>query len=301
MASITNSLFPPINARPNTRAETPFPFAPAPNRKRRPVDPPEEGPTFHDSEYYASPYNVTSLSGTVLGAQSPNKRMRTVDNFLDTLTLRASDPPGHYSKCVGDLGSNAMTGDYAMCNNHTQNAKPVTSNGIEPSYHAIMATNDASTSCASTVTTANKRPKATQDQSYRQLKFNNEAQLQYYQRGHSTSGISGTGNSEMSLEGSDIDADDDGSIDSSSSSESVSESSIRKAMYQVVFGRRMGYSSCAANGHCAGGRIYDAVDSKIEDLIRRSRLEAVIRSSKEKREKRKEDESESVEKGMDLD
>lgn len=300
MASITNSLFPPINARPNSRAEAPFPFAPAPHRKRRPVDPPEEGPTFHDSEYYASPYDVTSLSGTVLAAQPPNKRMRTVDNFLDSLTLRASDPPGHYSKRIGDLGSNEMMGDYAMYNNHTQNAKRATSNGIEPSSYA-MATNDASTSCASTVTTDNKRPKATQDQSYRQMKFNNEAQLQYYQRGQSASGISGTGNSEMSLEGSDIDADDDGSIDSSSSSESVSESSIRKAMYQVVFGRRMGYSSCAVNGNCGGGRIYDAVDSKIEDLIRRSRLEAVIQSTKEKGGKRKEDESESVEKSMDLD
>ena len=85
----------------------------------------------------------------------------------------------------------------------------------------------------------------------------------------------------------------DGSNDSDCDS-SVSESSIRNAMYQLVFGRQnsmnnphLSSSLLTANGNSGdanayGSSTYDTVDSKIEDLIRRSRLQATIKSQKEK-------------------
>jgi len=79
-------------------------------------------------------------------------------------------------------------------------------------------------------------------------------------------------------------------IDDSSDHESdgsISEGSIRNAMYQLVFGRRNPPLSPNAPAS------YDAVDSKIEDLIRRSRLEAVIKSQRK--------ESEDLATDMDMD
>jgi hypothetical protein len=89
-----------------------------------------------------------------------------------------------------------------------------------------------------------------------------------------------------------IDNDDDECNNSVCSA--ISESSIKSAMYQLVFGRwrppspltHVGggkNSNGTISGGSGGGSVvgrYDAVDSKIEDMIRRSRLEAVIRSSK---------------------
>ena len=74
----------------------------------------------------------------------------------------------------------------------------------------------------------------------------------------------------------------------------VSESSIRNAMYQLVFGRLSMHSTIGSGGVGGGGTVggsskYDAVDSKIEDLIRRSRLEATIKGRKEKEKKNVDD------------
>lgn len=82
-----------------------------------------------------------------------------------------------------------------------------------------------------------------------------------------------------------IDNDDDECNNSVCSA--ISESSIKSAMYQLVFGRwrppspltHVGGTDSNGGGGAGGGR-YDAVDSKIEDMIRRSRLETVIRNSK---------------------
>jgi len=96
---------------------------------------------------------------------------------------------------------------------------------------------------------------------------------------------------EERIEGDIIDNDDDDECNNSVCS-AISESSIKSAMYQLVFGRWRppsplthvgGTNSGGTNGTSGGGTVvgrYDAVDSKIEDMIRRSRLEAVIRSSK---------------------
>ena len=78
--------------------------------------------------------------------------------------------------------------------------------------------------------------------------------------------------------------EDDQSDDNSSI---VSESSIRNAMYQLVFGRlsmhsTIGGGSGGGGSTVGGGSKYDTVDSKIEDLIRRSRLEATIEGRREK-------------------
>ena len=96
----------------------------------------------------------------------------------------------------------------------------------------------------------------------------------------------------MSLEGSDI--NDDDSLDSSSGS--ISESSIRNSMYQVVFGRMKG------SRNVIGDASYDAVDRKIEDLIRRSRIEAVLKSStsSEKKKDSSEEDTDNSTKSMDL-
>jgi hypothetical protein len=74
-------------------------------------------------------------------------------------------------------------------------------------------------------------------------------------------------NNEMAMDESDRESDS-----------SVSESSLKNAMYQLVFGRRNPVSLNGTGGG-AGGK-YDVVDSKIEDLIRRSRLEAAIKNQK---------------------
>ena len=89
---------------------------------------------------------------------------------------------------------------------------------------------------------------------------------------------------EMSIDDSDRESDS-----------SVSEGSIRNAMYQLVFGRLNNPpSSLNDGGACTAGRCYDSVDSKIEDMIRRSRLEAAIRSHKK-------DGEESAMSDMDMD
>ena len=62
-------------------------------------------------------------------------------------------------------------------------------------------------------------------------------------------------------------------------------------MYQVVFGRMKGSPT--------NGAKYDYVDSKIEDLIRRSRMEAVLKSKNQKNDNTEEQTDDSA-KSMDL-
>lgn len=244
------------------------------SRKRRPVDPPEEGVSNNVESYaHLMPSLSTHMTANPIAfrANPPNKRMRTVDNCLESLSLRPADPPGHYK----GLKNNEPMGTKEDGDEHINqlvhmNLAPT--NGTEVAYFA-GSMNDAPTSCASTIATANKRSILEQPTPLQQQQFTNEKKQQYRRREQSSSGISDTGNSEMSLEGSEIDS---GSSIDSFSVGSVSESSIRNAMYQVVFGRR------GNSGSVGGSSNYDVVDCKIEDLIRRSRMEAAIKCEKEK-------------------
>lgn len=223
MASITNSLF-PISSTPNSRSKQ---YAIS-GRKRRPVDPPGEE-ACNGTCYAPVPSALTSPPS--------NKRMKTVDDNLEMLSLRAADPPGHYSQ--RGVKANTMVDSQPPAPSWEINASNI---------------NHTAPSSMSTCMTMNcKHPVC-----HRPLH-------------QSTSGIS-----DMSLEGSDI--NDDDSLDSSSGS--VSESSIRNSMYQVVFGRMKG------SRNAIGDASYDAVDRKIEDLIRRSRIEAVLKSSTSSEQKK---------------
>ena len=69
--------------------------------------------------------------------------------------------------------------------------------------------------------------------------------------------------------------DDNMSVESECSS--ISEGAIKNAFFHLAFGRRGSNPSQRSTGNV------DAVDSRIEDLIRRSRLEATIKSQSKQR------------------
>lgn len=161
-----------------------------------------------------------------------------------------------------------------------------------PGHHASVGANETNDtmSSTSTMTTSNTRPSAIGPLQF-QYQSTNSRMQQYRRMEQSSSGITDRGNSEMSLEGSATYSDDE-SLDSSSGS--VSESSIRNSMYQVVFGRMKGIGS---GGNSAN---HDVVDAKIEDLIRRSRMEAVLKSNKETQKRDLGEDTDNSTKSMDL-
>ena len=78
-------------------------------------------------------------------------------------------------------------------------------------------------------------------------------------------------------------------------------------MYQLVFGRRKanalpsltnGNYSSGTNSNIGPGT-YDVVDTKIEDLIRRSRLEATIKSRQKKEGEERSNNSEGMNEEID--
>jgi hypothetical protein len=275
MASITNSVF-PISPVPSKTQQS---YSTSGRKRRSPIDPPGEDAC--NETYYASPTSpLMSLKEAALG-QPPNKRTRTVDNSLEMLSLRAADPPGHYSFQIDAIPiADRSIADVHM--NQTVESQPIKPVGAN-------VTNDT-TSSTSTMTTSNIRPSANVTLQSRYLSTNDRMQ-QCRRMDQSSSGITDAGNSEMSLEGSDM-YNDDESLDSSSGS--VSESSIRNSMYQVVFGRMKGI------GSGGNGANYDFVDAKIEDLIRRSRMEAVLKSTKDKQTSSLEEDTDNSTKSMDL-
>lgn len=239
----------------------------SPGRKRRPVDPP--GEEACNGTCYTSP--LLSPKGSESG-QPPNKRTRTVDSSLEMLSLGAADPPGYLS--------------------HQTFPKDVRKNQMVDLQPSAEGKSNDTTSTSSTMTIIDKRASASANIHFLNSPTNKRMQ-QFRQMELSSSGITDADNSEMSLEGSDMYSDDE-SIDSSSGS--VSESSIRNSMYQVVFGRMKG------SGSGGPGARYDIVDAKIEDMIRRSRIEAVLKSCKEKLNKDPpEDHNGDSAKRMDID
>jgi hypothetical protein len=270
MASITN-LF-QVGPTPNNKAQQ---YA-ITSRKRRPVDPPGEE-ACNEKCYVSVASPTISPSGTFLTGQPVNKRIRTVDDSLEALSLRATDPPGYYSSQNqgGILSNNEKT--YSNQSTHQMVDLQLQSNGAT-----------TSSTSTSTVAASNKRLDSN-GTSNQNLPISKRMQM-CRNLDQSSSGMTDTGNSEMSLEGSDIYSDDE-SLDSSSGS--VSESSIQNSMYQVVFGRMKGSGS-------GGISNYDVVDAKIEDLIRRSRMEAVLKCKKEETVNDKGDDTENSMKSMEL-
>ena len=219
-------------------------------KKRKPVDPPEEG-TIVQSNYYDTTNNT-------------HKRQRaSPDDLFGTLSLKPPDPPAH-SFCKrkkegndDDSIGNSSDGDdgrYAKLP-RLQNDDD---NELKKGTIQLKRMDDDETSqfISSSTNNAKPDPDATQQ---------NNSEI----------------DSGMSI-------DDNASITSNSDG-SISEGSLQRAMYQAVFGRRSNaqhhqFHSLPATVSGSGGNgcgCYDAVDSKIEEIIRRSRMEAEIQSRKE--------------------
>lgn len=269
MASISSSPTRAPTMAAATGARGPAPAAPWSGRKRRgpPVDPEETG-----SSVPSAPYPHCGPPGG--GA----KRARTIDDVLGSLTLGASDPPGNFFGCNKRKGGGDGDGG-AEAEDDGPSAKVARSSADggrrrdpegrrgAPRLHG--ATSESSNSSAS------------------------RARQHHVRACHEEVDAKAAPGNDIDIDGSDAGRGDDGGIDEPmavedvdhESDSSVSEGSVRSAMYQLVFGRRrdppLPPGACGAGGGGCGRGRYDAVDSKIEDIIRRSRLAAVIRSRKE--------------------
>mmetsp|Transcript_11472 Transcript_11472/g.24478 ORF Transcript_11472/g.24478 Transcript_11472/m.24478 type:complete len:271 (+) Transcript_11472:30-842(+) len=221
------------------------------SRKRRPIDPEETG----------------SVPSAPYAYGQPNaKRPRTIDDVLGSLSLRASDPPGN-SFC---------------CKRKSEEI------GVEDGPSTKVA--------RSSVAGASSSSSSVVDERIEQIAVGRQLDPEGRKGDYPTNASSELLNSSalraqpknglvptISASGINVDIDEMAVDDIGHESDSsVSESSIRNAMYQLVFGRRNPPlpRSISAGGGCGQ---YDAVDSKIEDIIRRSRLQAVIKSQKKER------------------
>ncbi|KAL7543742.1 hypothetical protein ACHAXR_013054 [Thalassiosira sp. AJA248-18] len=259
-------------------------------RKRRPpIDPEETG-------------SVATTPYIGVGIVGPHaKRPRTIDDVLGSLSLRPPDPPGNSFCLKRKSGHGGMeedaTGRSAKMGRSSVTGCASTSTSIDESKNCgdgnSLEPSGRKGSSPTNVTSELDDPPMQQQQqctSCAQPKNDCQCQQNNQEAAPPKSAFSeNNNNNEMAI--------DDGS-DHESCDSSVSEGSIRNAMYQLAFGRMnhhhpplllSGSSSVAAG---CGGR-YDAVDAKIENLIRRSRMEAVIKSQKK--------ESEEEESGMEMD
>ena len=188
------------------------------------------------------PEETGSAAAAPYVVERPNaKRPRTIDDVLGSLSLSSPDPPGN-SFCYKRKTDVQVVDD--------RSAKLAKSSTAEKKN---LAEND------------NSRTNATPES------INSDMRQQFHYQHGTSKNITEPG----------IDDNARGSEDDGQESDSsVSESSIRSAMYQLVFGRRNPptKSHIASPGDGCGR--YSAVDSKIEALIRRSRLEAAIKSQK---------------------
>ncbi len=239
-------------------------------KKRKPVDPPEEG-TIDHINYYDTTNNT-------------HKRQRaSPDDLFGTLSLKPPDPPAH-SFCKrkkegndDDSIGNLLDGDdvrYAKLPRLQNEDDAELKKG---SIQLKRIDDDEETSLLMSSSTGNAKPDPDETQ-------------------QNTSEI----DNGMSI-------DDNASINSNSDG-SISEGSLQRAMYQAVFGRRNTaqhqFHSLPATISLSGGNgigCYDAVDSKIEDLIRRSRIEAEIRRRKEELKQVTTTDTEGVEKSQSQD
>mmetsp|Transcript_21665 Transcript_21665/g.33972 ORF Transcript_21665/g.33972 Transcript_21665/m.33972 type:complete len:275 (-) Transcript_21665:123-947(-) len=217
-------------------------------KKRKPVDPPEEG-TIDHINYYDTTNNT-------------HKRQRaSPDDLFGTLSLKPPDPPAHsFCKRKKEENDDDSIGNSSDEDDVRYAKFPRLQNEDDAelkkgSIQLKRIDGDETSQLISSSTNAKPDPDETQQ---------------------NTSEI----DNGMSI-------DDNASINSNSDG-SISEGSLQRAMYQAVFGRRNSaqhqFHSLPATISLSGGNgigCYDAVDSKIEDLIRRSRIEAEIRRRKE--------------------
>lgn len=234
-------------------------------KRRQPMDPPEDvidlpPPLFYDCERNAvhhvdKRHRGEKLDYNLLGVDDDDATNAALSSFGSScLSLNPPDPPANYGFPYPSISTTASL-----------------SNNI------IIRSEDAT-------------PKTTQRLPIDPVEIIRSPGL-LLMNTHSNS----NNNDDVSMASDDggiIDNDDDECNNSVCSA--ISESSIKSAMYQLVFGRWRPPSPLThVGGANSGGTIggssggggtvvgrYDAVDSKIEDMIRRSRLEAVIHGSK---------------------
>ena len=259
-------------------------------KRRIPIDP--DG--HHGASQYDDKISYSSQQ------QPSAKRPRTIDDVIGSLSLRAPDPPGNFSgskrKNDGDVMSyydNAdMQPPYAKVPrselvssvNGSDNSTNQQHQPMEPLGRKGDPSNSAASELFQNSTNQLDQQSISKNNAYYTATTSSTSQLQHNECMRRQSSSDMREDSTMSIDGS-----NDSDCDSS-----VSESSIRNAMYQVVFGRQnsmnnphISPSLLTANGssgdaNAYGSSTYDTVDSKIEDLIRRSRLQATIKSQKEK-------------------
>ncbi|KAL7426257.1 hypothetical protein ACHAXH_000289 [Discostella pseudostelligera] len=247
-----------------------------------PIDPPEDI-LATDDRYYYDGSNINAQQQNIMHANNYD-----VDAIVNSLSLRPPDPPGFNSSSLGKR-------KYAIDEDGRDISPTMPASVTKKSKVAIQSTLSnalASSSSSSALTPTTTSSSAMQHIAHLNAKsgdapsssINNEDNLLEEDVENEIMSIDIDDSSSCS-ENNNNDREEDQSDDNSSI---VSESSIRNAMYQLVFGRLSMHSGIGSAGGGGGGSSvggvskYDAVDSKIEDLIRRSRLEATIEGRKEK-------------------
>ncbi len=218
-------------------------------KKRKPIDPPEEG-TIVQSIYHDATSNT-------------HKRQRaSPDDLFGTLSLKPPDPPAHsFCKRKKEEDDDESIGN--------------SSDGDGGRYAKLPRLQNEDDSELKIAAIPLKRPDGDEASQFISSSTDNARPDPDESQQNSSEIDSG-----MSI-------DDNASITSNSDG-SISEGSLQRAMYQAVFGRRnraqhqfhsLPATACGSGGNGSG--CYDAVNSKIEEIIRRSRMEAEIQSRRE--------------------
>ncbi len=260
-----------------------------------PMDPPEDKIATDDSCYYDESNIVVSQQ------QNSMSYKHDVKAIVSSLSLRPPDPPGFNCSSLGkrkydsrcnydDEGGDICLTMPSLVTKKSKAAPPLqTLSTLSNASAAASLSSTSSPTATPAPTTQQIVPLNVNSGDVPSSSSNNDDNLideideaeavdsEVMSIDDSSSCSSSSNNNNNGRE--EDHGDDNSSI--------VSESSIRKVVYQLVFGRLSMNSTIGSGGVGGGGTVgkYDAVDSKIEDLIRRSRLEATIKDRKEKEKK----------------
>ena len=215
--------------------------------RKRPVDPEETGTLA-----------TASYDGEVVVGPNP-KRPRTIDDVMGSLCLRQSDPPGNSFCQKRKIDEGMMVGNGRSYNKVAKSADGLPSREQQQQQQLEPTGRKGTSPTNVTLFDPTMKNQCTSSCAQQNCESAEKSSAENYT-------MNLTDNNEMAMDESDRESDS-----------SVSESSLKNAMYQLVFGRR---NPVSLNGTGGAGGKYDAVDSKIEDLIRRSRLEAAIKNQK---------------------